>query len=82
MSEIDLIAAESKATYEEIKKYIFERYNVKVSSLYIAQIKQKYGIIERDCYNKPKDKESKPQQCPLEKETLIEETLSYFMMIQ
>ncbi|MCI9078537.1 MAG: 23S rRNA methyltransferase [Lachnospiraceae bacterium] len=81
MSEMDLTAAESKATYEEIKEYIFERHNVKVSSLYIAQIKQKYGIIERDCYNKPRDKESKPPQCPLEKETLIEEVLRHFKMI-
>ncbi len=47
MSEMDLTAAESKATYEEIKDYILERHDVKVSSLFIAQIKQKHGIIER-----------------------------------
>ncbi len=81
MSEMDLTAAESKATYEEIKDYILERYDVKVSSLYIAQIKQKQGIIERDCYNKPKDEESKASQCPLEKEKLVEETLRHFKMI-
>ena len=55
MDEMDLTAAESKATYEEIKKYVAE-YNdgMKVSNLYIAQIKQKHGIIERENYNKPK----------------------------
>ncbi len=81
MSEMDLTAAESKATYEEIKDYILERHDVKVSSLFIAQIKQKHGIIERDCYNKPKDEESKAPQCPLEKEKLVEEALRHFKMI-
>lgn len=81
MNELDLTAAESKVTYEEIKDYILERHDVKVSSLYIAQIKQKHGIIERDCYNKPKNKESKAPQCPLEKEKLVEEALRHFKMI-
>lgn len=81
MSEMDLTAAESKATYEEIKDYILERHDVKVSSLYIAQIKQKHGIIERDCYNKPKNKESKAPKCPIEKEKLVEEALRHFKMI-
>ena len=55
MDELDLTASEAKATYQKIKDYIFEKHNVNVSSLYITQIKQKYGIIERDCYNKSKD---------------------------
>ncbi len=63
------------------KDYILERHDVKVSSLYIAQIKQKHGIIERDCYNKPKDEESKAPQCPLEKEKLVEEALRHFKMV-
>jgi len=61
LDEMDLTAAESKATYEEIKDYILERHDVKISSLYIAQIKQKHGIIERDCYNKLKDDETMNQ---------------------
>lgn len=81
MSEMDLTAAESKATYKEIKDYILERHDVKVSSLHIAQIKQKHGIIERDCYNKLKDDESKALQCSLEKEKLVEEALRHFKMI-
>ena len=47
MSEMDLTAAESKATYEEIKDYVLEHSGLKVSSLYIAQIEEKCGIIER-----------------------------------
>ena len=81
MSELDLTAAESKATYEEIKDYILEKYGIKVSSLYIAQVKQKYGIIERNCYNKARDNEKKIPQCPPEKELLIEDALRYFKMI-
>ena len=54
MSEMDLTMAESKATYEEIKGYVLEHTGLKVSSLYIAQVKQKCGIIERENYNKAK----------------------------
>lgn len=54
MDELDLTSAESKATYEEIKSYVAEHNDgMKVSNLYIAQIKQKHGIIERENYNKP-----------------------------
>lgn len=54
MSEIDLTAAESRATYQKIKEYVLEHKGLKVSSLYIAQIKQKCGIIERANYYKAK----------------------------
>lgn len=82
MDEMDLTAAESKATYEEIKKYVSE-YNdgMKVSNLYIAQIKQKHGIIERENYNKPKSEKGGQPECPKEKEIAIEEALKYFQMI-
>lgn len=79
--ELDATASESKATYQQIKDYIFENHGVKVSSLYIAQVKQKHGIIERDCYNKSKDVDAKQPQCPVEKEILIEEALRHFKMI-
>ena len=78
MDELDLTASEAKATYQEIKDYIVKKHGVKVSSLYIAQIKQKHGIIERDCYNKSKAEEAKVPQCTPEKEKLIEEALRYF----
>ena len=81
MDELDLTSSETKATYDEIKDYIFDKYRVKVSSLYIAQVKQKHGIIERDCYNNPKKDNPKQPQCPPEKVKLIEEALRHFKMI-
>lgn len=81
MDELDLTAAESKATYEEIKAYVLEHSGMKVSSLYIAQVKQKCGIIERENYNKPKSEDTKQPQCPPEKEKAIMEALRHFGMI-
>ena len=81
MDELDLTASEAKATYQEIKEYIKEKYDVKVSSLYIAQVKQKHGIIERENYNTAKSENAKQPQCPPEKEKLIEEALRHFKMI-
>ena len=81
MDELDLTAAESKATYEEIKKYVLEHTGLKVSNLYIAQVKQKCGIIERVNYNLPKSENSRQQKCPPEKEKAIKEALEYFRMI-
>ena len=81
MDELDLTSSEAKATYDEIKDYIFDKHRVKVSSLYIAQIKQKHGIIERDCYNNSKKDNTKQPQCPPEKVKLIEEALRHFKMI-
>ena len=81
MSELDVTPAETEATYQEIKDYIFEQHGVKVSSLYIAQVKEKHGLKERENYNKPKSEDPKQPQCPAEKEKLIEEALKHFKMI-
>ena len=81
MDELDLTAAEKKATYEEIKAYVLEHTGLKVSHLYIAQVKQKYGIIERENYNKPKSEDAKQPQCPPEKEKAIKKALKYFQMV-
>ena len=82
MDELDLIAAESKATYEEIRSYVAEHYDgMKVSNLYIAQVKAKYGIIERENYNKAKSDDARQPKCPKEKEEAIVEALRYFQMI-
>lgn len=54
---------------------------MKVSKLYIAQVKQKYGIIEPENYNKPKSENAKQPKCPKEKEDAIEEALKYFKMV-
>ena len=81
MDELDLTAAESKATYEEIREYVLEHTGLKVSHLYIAQVKKKYGIIERENYNKPKSEDTRQPQCPPEKEKAITEALKHFGMI-
>ena len=81
MDELDWTAAESKATYEEIKDYVLEHTGLKVSSLYIAQVKEKCGIIERANYNLPKSENSTQPKCPLEKEMAIREALEHFRMI-
>ena len=82
MDEMDLTAAESKATYEEIKKYVAEHYDgMKVSDLYIAQVKAKYGIIERENYNEAKSYDARQPQCPKEKEKAIEVAFEHFKMI-
>ena len=81
MTELDVTKAETKATYEEIKTYVLEHTGLKVSHLYIAQVKAKHGIIERDCYNKPKTEGNHVPQCPPEKEKAIEDALRHFQMI-
>ncbi len=81
MSELDLTAAESKATYAEIKQYVLDRYRLKVSSLNIAQIKAKCGIIERENYNTAKNENVKQPNCTEEKENAIKNAFKYFQMI-
>ena len=81
LDELDLTAAESKATYEEIREYVLEHTGLKVSHLYIAQVKQKYGIIERENYNKPKSENSRQPKCPPEKEAAITDALKFFGMV-
>lgn len=81
MDELDLTAAESKATYDEIKAYVLDKYGLKVSQLYIAQVKRKCGIIERKNYNVSKKEDAKVPQCPPEKEAAIMDALKHFQMI-
>ena len=82
MDELDARSAETKATYEEIKQYVAE-YNdgMKVSSLYVIQVKQKYGITRHGNYNKPKLEDAKQPRCPKEKEEAIVEALKHFGML-
>ncbi len=79
--ELDLTAAESKAAYEEIKDYVLEHTGLKVSSLYIAQAKQKRGIIERTNYHPTKSENSRRPKCPTEKENAIRDALERFGMV-
>ena len=82
MDEMDLTAAESKATYEEIKKYVAEHNDgMKVSNLYIAQVKRKCGIEVGENFNLPKSEDSRQPQCPTEKEDAIVEALKTFKMV-
>ena len=82
MYEMDLTASESKATYEKIKKYVAE-YNdgMKVSNLYIAQVKRKCGIELAENFNIPRSEGAKQPQCPKEKEEAIIGALKAFQMI-
>src|SRR5699024_3072322 len=68
LDELDLTAAESKATYDEIKAYVLEKYGLKVSSLYISQVKRKCGLDMGQNYNLSKKEDAKVPQCPPEKE--------------
>ena len=81
MDELDVTAAESKATYNEIREHVWGHHQLRVSNLYIAQVKQKYGIIKRENYNKPKSENAKQPKCPKEKEDAIVEALRHFQMI-
>ena len=84
MKEPDVTDAESShtASYAEIKAYVLEHSGLKVTNLYIAQVKQQCGIIERENYNKPKGKDSKQPVCPPDKEKAIREALKRFGMIE
>lgn len=81
LDELDLTAAESKATYDEIKAYVLEKHGLKVSSLYISQVKRKCGLDVGQNYNLSKKEDAKVPQCPPEKEAAIMEALKYFQMI-
>ena len=81
MDDMDLTSAESKATYEQIQNYVLEKYDFKVSTLYIAQVKRKYGLEVRKHYNISKNGNQKVPQCPIEKEEAILAALKHFKMI-
>ena len=81
MDELDLTAAESKATYDEIKAYVLEKHGLKVSSLYISQVKRKCGLDVGQNYNLSKKEDVKVPQCPPEKEAAIMEALKHFQML-
>lgn len=81
MDELDITSAESKATYEEIKDYILDKHGLQVTNLYIAQVKRKCSIIERENYNKSQKEDAKQPQCPEDKEKAIMDALEHFQMI-
>ena len=82
MDEMDLTAAESKATYDEIRDWVQENYGFHVTNLNIAQVKRKHGFDLRENYNKPKSLDSRQPGCPEKKVRAIEEALEHFQMIK
>ena len=80
-SEVQVTVAEAKATYAEIRAYVLEHTGMKVSSLYIAQIKRKYGIDVGIAYNKPEQNKNHVPVCPVEKELAIMDALKAFRML-
>ena len=81
LDELDATSAETKATYQEIKDYVLKESGLKVSSLYISQVKRKCGIEVGENYNLPKSENARVPQCPKEKEDAIKAALKYFAMI-
>ena len=81
LDELDLTSAESKATYAEIQEYVWGKYELKVSTLCIAQVKKKCGIKLREHYNKSKKENQVIPQCTPKKEKVIVEALNHFKMI-
>ncbi len=82
LDELDLTSAESKATYAQIKEYVWNKFQLKVPTLYIAQIKRKCGIELREHYNKSKKEKQIIPQCTPEKEEAIMDALRHFKMIE
>ena len=81
LDELDITAAESKATYPEIKEYVLKHHGLKVSSLYIAQVKRKCGLEVGENYNLPSPNGRPQPQVPPEKEEAIRDALKYLAMI-
>ena len=81
LDELDATSAETKATYQEIKDYVLKEFGLKVSNLYISQVKRKCGIEVGENYNLSKSENARVPQCPKEKEDAIKAALKYFAMI-
>ena len=81
LDELDLTSAESKAYYKEIQEYVLKEHGLKVSNLYISQVKRKCGIEVGENYNLPKSEDSRQPQCPEEKEKAIRDALEHFGMV-
>ena len=81
LEDMDMSRFQQGATYEQIQDWVQEKYGFHVTHLNIAQVKRKYGIIERENYNKPKSPDSRQPGCPEEKIIAIEEALKHFQMI-
>ena len=81
MDELDITAAEKKATYQKIKDYVWEKYGAKVHTRYIAEVKRMCGLDMGENYNKSKKENPEVKQCPQEKVEYIKDALRYFNLI-
>ena len=81
LEDMDMSEFQDGATYPQIKEYVLEHTGLKVSNLYISQIKRKCGLEVGKNYNLPKSEDSRQPQCPPEKEKAIREAFKYFGMI-
>lgn len=81
LDELDLTSAESKATYKEIQEYVLKEHGLKVSNLYISQVKRKCGIEVGENYNLTRSEDSRQPQCPEDKEKAIRDALEHFRMV-
>lgn len=81
LDELDVTSAEMKATYADIKDYMLKEHGLKISSLYISQVKRKCGLEVGENYNLAKSEDAKQPKCPEEKEKAIREALEHFGMV-
>ena len=81
LDELDMTSAESKATYQKIKDYVLKEHGLKVSNLYISQVKRKCGIEVGENYNLQKSGDRRQPKCPEDKEKAIREALEHFRMV-
>lgn len=82
MEDMDMPEFQKGDTYDEVKIYVLEKHGLKISSIYITQNKEKLGIKEHKCYNKPKAENSKGSQCPQDEEVAIMQALQYFRNVR
>ena len=81
LDEMDMEGFLADGTYKQIQEYVLEHTGLQDSALYIAQVRAKHGIIERENYNKPKTEGNRVPKCPPEKEKAIEDAMKHFGMI-
>ena len=81
LDDLDVTSAETKATYAEIKDYVLKEHGLKVTNLYISQVKSKCGLEIGESYNLAKSEDARQPQCPEEKEKAIKDALKHFGMV-
>ncbi|TCL58860.1 hypothetical protein EDD76_10530 [Kineothrix alysoides] len=81
LDELDVTSAETKATYQEIRDYVYEKHGLKVSNLYISQVKRKCELEVGENYHLAKNDNARVPKCPKEKEEVILNALKHFSLV-